>query len=148
MNKNKLMIPLAIVIVLIACYAYFSTTFNAVRCEAAKHVEVSDKYADCVTCHAVATPKITQDWYESKHGIMLVKCAVCHGDPSGNGAVPFAANPDPIKVCGSCHAPAIERMQTKYGMAADCNACHPYHQNSIHRDAYENRTPTLKTTLN
>ncbi len=98
MNKDKLIIviPLAVVIVLGGCYAYFTNAFSPIRCEAAIHVKVADKYADCVTCHAVTTPKVTQDWYESKHGVMLVKCAVCHGDPTGKGAIPFAVNPDPI----------------------------------------------------
>lgn len=129
-----------------AFYYYIENSFPEVRCEG-KHLTVPEKYADCVSCHIESTPKITQDWYESKHGVMLVKCAVCHGDPAGNGAIPFAVNPNPIDICGRCHGPSIARMQEKYGIKADCNSCHPYHQNGVHRDAYEGRIPTTKTTF-
>lgn len=142
-KKILIALPLLVICIVGAFYFYVAYAFPDTRCEGA-HLDVPEEYADCLSCHVAVTPKVTQDWYESKHGIMLVKCAVCHGDPSGEGAIPFAMNPDPIDVCGRCHAPSIERMQEKYGLALDCNSCHPYHQNPIHNNAYETKTPTTK----
>ncbi len=104
---------------------------------AIKHLKAPDSAADCYECHKKATPKIANDWRESKHGVVLMKCFVCHGQPDGKGSVPWSVNPDPKAVCQKCHDPAMKRMAEKYGMeSADCNRCHPFHQNSLHHKAY------------
>ena len=72
---------------------YLHLAFPKVRCEAGKHLDSPEAMADCYECHLKATPKVAQDWYESKHGIQLVKCFMCHGQPDGKGALPFAAKP-------------------------------------------------------
>ena len=115
---------------------YFKVAFPEVRCEAAKHLESPDTAADCFECHIKATPKISQDWYESKHGVMLVKCFVCHGQPDGKGSVPYALDPDVQFTCGKCHDPSMKKMEAKYGLELNCNNCHPFHQNSLHHEAY------------
>ncbi len=129
-----------------AFFLYLDLAFPETRCEGA-HMDVPGQYADCVTCHAKVTAEITQDWQESKHGIMLVKCVVCHGDPDGKGSIPFEAAPDPILICSRCHDPAMQRMLAKYGGELDCNSCHAHHQNPVHSNAYETRTPTEQTTF-
>ncbi|MBG0789010.1 MAG: hypothetical protein H0S80_00770 [Desulfovibrionaceae bacterium] len=135
---------LAVIIVAVGGYAYVMAAFPENRCEA-KHLTDETKMAgDCYACHVKATPKIAQDWYEGKHGVLLVKCFVCHGQPDGKGAIEFAANPDPDTVCRKCHDPAVNRMQEKYGLRAQCNECHPYHQNSIHHEAFQ-KTQSKKT---
>ncbi len=128
-------------------FAYINTAFPEVRCEAVKHLDAPEKYADCVACHVKSTAKDTQDWKDSKHGVMLVKCVVCHGQPDGKGSIPFAAKPDPMLICARCHDPAIKRMEAKYGERPDCNSCHPHHQNPMHGNAYENKIPTDKTNF-
>jgi len=110
--------------------------FSQAGAAALKHLIPTEDAYDCYACHKVTTPKIAQDWFESKHGVMLVKCFVCHGQPDGKGSVPWTVNPDPKAVCQKCHDPAMKRMVAKYGMNLDCNKCHPVHQNSIHHDAY------------
>ncbi len=128
-------------------FLYLDSAFPQTKCEAARHLDFPEQYADCVTCHERTTAEITQDWKESKHGIMLVKCVVCHGEPDGTGAVPFAAKPDPERICSQCHDPAMKSMTEKYGELLDCNTCHPHHQNSMHGRAYENKTASGKTTF-
>lgn len=146
-RKNHVLIALAAMIVGIAgFFLYIDLAFPEVRCEGA-HLDVPGEYADCVTCHAKTTPKVTQDWKESKHGVMLVKCVVCHGEPDGKGSIPFEANPDPTLICSRCHDPAMQRMVAKFGEDLQCNSCHPYHQNPMHGDAYEKKVPTSKTTF-
>ncbi|MFV0349113.1 MAG: hypothetical protein ACK5JO_11040 [Halodesulfovibrio sp.] len=135
----KLLAACALAVVLAGgVYLYVHAAYPPVRCEAVKHVDPEDRQmaGDCYGCHAKATPKVAQNWYESKHGVALVKCFVCHGQPDGKGAVVFAAVPDVDTICRRCHDPAIRRMEAKFGQGLDCNACHPMHQNSMHHEAY------------
>ena len=91
--KKPLIIALAAVILLvIGFFAYIQNAFTGTRCEAAKHLD-ADMIGDCYGCHLKVTPQVAQDWYESKHGVTLVRCQVCHGQPDGKGAVPFKRVP-------------------------------------------------------
>lgn len=147
-TKKYLLIALGAAVILVAgFFLYINMAYPEVRCEGAKHLDRPEDFMDCVSCHEKVTVKVTQDWQESKHGVMLVKCFVCHGEPDGKGAVPFEVNPDPLKICAQCHDPSIKRMEAKYGERPDCNSCHPHHQNPMHGDAYENKIPTTRTTL-
>ncbi len=101
-----------------------------------KHLTPTENAYDCYACHKKATPKIAQNWRDSKHGYILVKCFVCHGEPDGVGSVPWAVVPDPQIVCRKCHEPAMKRMESKFGLKKSCYSCHPFHQNSIHHKAY------------
>lgn len=137
--------PAVIVVVMVVIGFYLSAAFPRVRCEAAKHLDSPDTLADCYECHKKATPKVAQDWLESKHGVQLVKCFMCHGQPDGKGALPFALNPDPVVTCQRCHEPSMHRMTVKFGLTRACGDCHPFHQNSIHHEAYVK--PVAKKTL-
>ena len=48
---------------------------------------------DCYGCHLKVTPQVAQDWYESKHGVTLVRCQVCHGQPDGKALSRSSASP-------------------------------------------------------
>ena len=122
-------------------FRYMENSFPEVRCEAAKHLDAPDMMGDCLSCHEKATPKVAQDWTESKHGMNLVRCQTCHGMPDGEGSLPFARDPE-LTVCAACHSSAMERMEAKFGAKGGCNTCHPHHQNSMHGDAYQVRTET------
>jgi uncharacterized CHY-type Zn-finger protein len=126
-------------------FVYLNAAFPETRCAGA-HLAAPEKYADCVSCHTAVTPKVVQNWTESKHGILLVKCVVCHGEPDGQGSIPFAVDPNPRLICASCHDSAMTTMQAKYGNDLSCNSCHSNHQNSIHRskafDAVQAATKT------
>jgi hypothetical protein len=124
---------------------YVNLAFPTVRCEAVKHLESPEKASDCFECHLKSTPKIAQDWHESKHGVMLVKCVVCHGSPDGKGSVPYAVNPNVDATCRKCHDPSVKKMQEKYGLNPACNDCHPFHNNSLHHAAYVK--PVSKKTI-
>lgn len=146
-KKISLVALAAILLGIGGFFLYISIAFPKVRCEGAKHLDVPGQYADCVSCHTKVTAKVTQDWLESKHGVMLVKCVVCHGEPDGKGSIAFAARPDAMDICVRCHDPSIKRMQAKYGKNLDCYSCHPYHQNPVHGDAYENKVPSGQITF-
>lgn len=139
MNRRKwLIIPMVLIVTGVVFFKYLDIAFPGTRCEGArvKHGEVPEVQSDCYACHQKTTPKVAQDWFESKHGVALVKCFVCHGQPDGKGAVPFTAKPTVEVVCQRCHAPAIEMMRNKYGIRDNCESCHQYHTNSLHHEAY------------
>lgn len=120
-----------------AAVLLLSCTASDVSAKSIKHLKAPDDAADCYTCHRIVTPRVAQNWYESKHGVQLMKCFVCHGQPDGKGSVPFAVVPDPGTVCRKCHEPAMKRMAKKFGVDPNCYECHPFHQNSLHHDAYK-----------
>ena len=126
-----------ILCLLILPIAIFSLRSTLAVSGGISHLKAPDDAADCYECHKLATPKIAQDWYESKHGVALMKCFVCHGQPDGKGSVPWAVVPDPQDVCRKCHEPAMKRMVQRYGVGPDCYKCHPFHQNSLHHEAYK-----------
>jgi hypothetical protein len=102
-----------------------------------KHLKAPDDAADCYECHKKVTPRVVQNWYESKHGVALMKCFVCHGQPDGKGSIPFMVVPEPKAVCRKCHEPAMIRMEKKFDIEPDCYNCHIFHQNSLHHGAYK-----------
>lgn len=128
---KKINLPVAIFAALLLCF-----TAGAVSASSIKHLKAPDDAADCYTCHQKVTPRVAQNWYESKHGVALMKCFVCHGQPDGKGSIPFAVVPDPGTVCRKCHEPAMIRMAKKFGIDPNCYECHPFHQNSMHHKAY------------
>jgi len=132
-------------LLVISSFGYYKSAFPETRCEyGLEHLESPDSASDCYSCHVKATPKVTQDWYESKHGVMLVKCFVCHGQPDGKGSVSYAVDPDVNTTCRKCHDPSIKKMEEKYGLEPECNDCHPFHNNSLHHKAYV-KTKSKKT---
>lgn len=136
--RHWLLIGGALVVIVAVCLVvYVNIAFPKTRCEAVKHLESPEQVSDCYECHVKSTPKVAQDWQESKHGVMLVKCFVCHGQPDGKGSVPWAVDPDVDTTCRKCHDPSIKKMETKYGLELNCNECHPFHNNSLHHEAYE-----------
>lgn len=135
-GRWTIIVPVALLVFGLTFFVYFKTAFPEVRCEFAKHLDSPQNVSDCYECHIKATPKLAQDWHESKHGVMLVKCFVCHGQPDGKGSVPYTANPDVETTCTKCHDPSIREMEHKYGSQRSCGECHPYHQNSLHHKAY------------
>ncbi len=146
--KKPLLIGLALAVVAVAGFFwYLDKAFPKVRCEAAKHLDAPEALNDCYTCHAKTTPVVAQDWKDSKHGVLLVKCVVCHGEPNGKGSIPFAAKPSAKEICARCHEPAMNRMVQKYGELMSCDPCHPRHQNPMHRNVFEARTATTKTSF-
>ena len=142
-----LLFSLLAVIVLVGGYfLYMAWAFPAVRCEAAKHLDSPQMAGDCYACHVKATPRVAQEWYESKHGVPLVRCQTCHGMPDGKGSLPFTRTPG-VEVCARCHSLSISRMEAKFGKRNDCSSCHPYHQSAMHGGAYQYRQPSAKTEL-
>lgn len=101
----------------------------------ALHVEAADRHPDvggdpgvsCEECHAEATPRVTSEWQEGKHGLLLVRCLVCHGSRGADFVVRPAAGR-----CEGCHpaeaAPVPPaKGKRKAAPPPDCFACHAPH---------------------
>jgi hypothetical protein len=86
---------------------------------AATHPELTaqEKLIDCAECHKEATPELEKQWYDSGHGLAMVKCYQCHGT-----AEKLALTP-PLETCAACHAEQINKCpQDK-----TCWQCHIPH---------------------
>ena len=87
--------------------------------ETASHPELSEQemLIACSDCHKESTPDIEQEWYNSVHGIAMVKCYQCHGTFESFKATPTREN------CGTCHADRL----IKYPGDQPCWECHVPH---------------------
>jgi len=69
----------------------------------------------CISCHEMITPGIVEQWKDSKHSKVGVKCIVCHGvladEPGAIGHNQYTISPvvSP-KVCGKCHPGETEEF--------------------------------------
>jgi len=84
---------------------------------AKKHMKTDGQ--ECSECHTAED----QSWMAGKHGLMNVKCVVCHGSPEEN----FAPKPG-LGRCRGCHGDKVADVEKKLA-AKDrtCFACHTNH---------------------
>lgn len=82
------------------------------------HIKVPE-YQECSECHTSEK----ELWDTGKHGLMNVKCVVCHGSTDKN----FHAKPD-IKRCSGCHAEKVADVEKKLlPKERKCTLCHTLH---------------------
>jgi hypothetical protein len=88
-----------------------------------------DAAETCDGCHAELTPDAHAAWYESRHGLMGVKCVVCHGSV-GPG---FSRKPAADR-CGGCHGEKAAQVAAGgFFKGKGCFTCHPPHALAPHR---------------
>jgi len=80
-------------------------------------LEPGEMYISCSDCHREATPEVYSQWYDSLHGLAMVKCYQCHGTFET-----FRLTPEK-STCASCH----EKMVEKCPKNKDCWQCHVPH---------------------
>lgn len=88
-------------------------------------VEATDT---CDGCHAELSPEVHQAWFESKHGLLGVKCFVCHGSAGSD----FALKAPPSR-CVGCHGEKVEALKTPFFKGKDCFSCHSGHTLNPHK---------------
>jgi len=88
----------------------------------------------CISCHDTETPGVVQQWQESKHSKVGVKCYVCHaakeGDPSGYEHMDYmiTAVPSP-RYCEGCHDKEVqEYARSKHAWTAFFGPLKPYYK--------------------
>jgi len=72
---------------------------------------------DCAECHKTVTPDVEKEWFNSLHGIAMVKCYQCHGTFET-----FAVTPS-RETCAVCH----RDMMKKCSQEKSCWECHAPH---------------------
>ena len=93
------------------------------------HMKTGDQ--DCAECH-VDQEKV---WLDGKHGLMGVKCVVCHGSPKVN----FSPKPG-MNRCRGCHGDAVASVQEKLpAREQTCFLCHEHHTVAL-KESAKNRT--------
>lgn len=74
---------------------------------------------ECYECHG----NVMQIWQDGRHGLMNVKCVVCHGSTEKN----FVARPG-IERCSGCHNEKVSDVEKKLPPSAKrCTLCHDPH---------------------
>lgn len=102
--------------IMVAVLMVFMAT--VVSAKESKHRKVSESQ-ECTECHVSEG----QLWESGKHGLMNVKCVVCHGSTDRN----FDPKPDIYK-CRGCHWEKVRDVETKIPQAArKCSLCHTLH---------------------
>lgn len=82
---------------------------------------------ECSECHA-DQEKV---WLDGKHGLMNVKCVVCHGSPVQN----FAPKPG-LSRCRGCHGDKVQDVQKKpAAKGRTCFLCHENHTVALKESA-------------
>ena len=84
-----------------------------------KHPTLTDqeRYIACDQCHAETTPDLYKEWFDSRHGIAMVKCYQCHGTFETFRVTPKRQD------CAACH----ENMMKKCPQDKACWQCHVPH---------------------
>ena len=85
-----------------------------------KHPETKAEQ-ECTACH----DKATQVWESGKHGLMGVKCVVCHGSPERN----FTPKPGAVR-CRGCHGDKVAEIEKRLPKQ-DCSICHDHHNETL-----------------
>ncbi len=114
MKKGLLHVRGAVAAVVAATAICWST-----GAEAVSHPQLSEQemYIPCSQCHREATPEVYSQWYNSAHGIAMVKCYQCHGTFETFRLTPKRDN------CAVCH----EKMMQKCPADRVCWQCHLPH---------------------
>ena len=91
---------------------------SAIFAKEKKHIEIPADQ-ECSDCHTAQA----QVWMEGKHGLMNVKCVICH-DSSDKAMI---AKKDIYK-CRGCHGQQVKDVEEKLpAQARNCYLCHNNH---------------------
>ncbi len=77
---------------------------------------------DCASCHAQASPGVVKAWEDSRHGVALVKCLVCHGSTGKD----FVRKPGAER-CRGCHGAEVDSIRALSAKGVGCFTCHAPH---------------------
>ncbi len=118
MKQEKKIISAALILGVLAVLI-FSVPPVTGQNEKDTHPELSEQemLIDCAACHQDATPDIEKEWFDSLHGIAMVKCYQCHGTFETFKITPSKAD------CATCHQDMLEKCSQE----KECWECHVPH---------------------
>jgi len=97
---------------------FFSGNVEAKESKGHPDLSEQEQLIPCSQCHKAETPDLHDQWYNSRHGIGMVKCYQCHGTFENLVAIPDRST------CGFCHNAALEKCPSD----KPCWECHPAHK--------------------
>ncbi|BCB95909.1 hypothetical protein JZK55_08310 [Dissulfurispira thermophila] len=108
-------LPMKLCLIVFSLILVLPLTVNA---KDKKHIKTAEDQ-ECYECHGTQM----QVWQDGKHGLMNVKCVVCHGSTDKN----FVSKPDIYK-CRGCHGDKVSDVEKKLPLKLrDCFLCHDHH---------------------
>jgi len=105
-----------LMVLLFAVSGWARGTANDVHPE----LDEQDMFVACADCHKDVTPDVTRQWYNSVHGIAMVKCYQCHGTFETFQVSPGKAN------CATCHADQIDKEMAQGALCWECHLPHSF----------------------
>lgn len=80
-------------------------------------LDEQDMYIACSDCHRENTPDLEKEWFDSVHGIAMIKCYQCHGTFETFKVTPSKED------CATCHTDMLEKCDQN----KPCWECHVPH---------------------
>lgn len=115
---HRISVTLSVMVLL-----FVSVSVMANNMEKVAHPELSEQemYIACADCHKETTPDIEKQWYDSSHGIAMIKCYQCHGTFETFKVTPTKAD------CAVCHLDQLEKCaKTEDKACWDCHVPHVF----------------------
>ena len=86
------------------------------------HPELSEQemLIACADCHRETTPDLEKEWFDSVHGIGMVKCYQCHGTFETFKISPAKAD------CATCHLDMLDKEGAKDKACWECHVPHSF----------------------
>jgi hypothetical protein len=104
---------------LLAILTVMLLAVSAIAADKSAHPQLSEQemLIDCAECHKTVTPQVEKEWFDSLHGLAMVKCYQCHGTFES-----FTVTPSK-ETCATCHGD----MMKKCSREKSCWQCHAPH---------------------
>lgn len=110
-------LPLIALCLLCTCTSVHGAENNASKTGIHPEMTEQEKLLPCDECHQQATPDVYRQWFDSSHGIGMVKCYQCHGTYENLKTTPA------ISDCAVCHVKMVEKCPKD----KPCWSCHIPH---------------------
>ena len=113
---------ITVVVAILAGFFFLAGYVMAGAGKGTSHPELSENemLVPCSECHMDNTPDIYQEWYDSVHGIGMVKCYQCHGTFET-----FKVTPS-VQDCATCHTAMTAEDHSENKVCWECHAPHVF----------------------
>ena len=117
-QRSKTNVQQGLVITLVGIALLWLT--GAVAFASSDHPELDEQQmlVPCADCHQQETPDVHKQWYDSVHGISMVKCYQCHGTFEELVTSP------PVTNCATCHVAMTGEEHSQGKICWECHAPH------------------------
>ena len=126
MNKQTVALLPCLLGLLVAGWCTWALAAEKQPIKKPQHPQLSaqEQYIACDQCHAENTPDLHKQWFESRHGVAMVKCYQCHGTFETFRVTPRRED------CAVCH----ENMMKKCPQDKACWQCHLPHSFKVKKE--------------